>query len=49
MKYKVTYLDEIEASSIEEAYEILLSFLGESVNNEDLTPFAFVDENGEEF
>jgi hypothetical protein len=49
MKYKVTYLDEIEASSIEEAYEILLSFLRESVNNEDLTPFAFVDGNGEEF
>jgi hypothetical protein len=27
MNYKITFQDEIEASSVEEAFEVLLSFL----------------------
>ena len=44
MNYKITFQDEIEASSVEEAFDILLSFLRDSVVNEDLTPFEIVRE-----
>ena len=49
MNYKITFQDEIEASSVEEAFEVLLSFLRDCVVNEDLTPFAFIDEDGNEY
>jgi hypothetical protein len=44
MKYTITFRDEIEAGDVEEAYDILLSFLRDSVVNEDLTPFEIVRE-----
>lgn len=43
----VTYTDKIEASSIKEAFQILLEQLRQDVSNEDLTAFTFTDENGE--
>jgi hypothetical protein len=46
MNYKVTFQDEIEADSVEEAYDILLDFLRDTVANEDVTPFTFLDEDG---
>jgi hypothetical protein len=49
MKYTITFRDEIEAGDVEEAYDILLSFLRDSVVNEDLTPFSFIDEDGNEY
>jgi len=49
MKYTITFRDVIEADSVEEAFEVLLSFLRDSVVNEDLTPFAFIDEDGNEY
>ena len=49
MKYTITFRDVIEADSVEEAFEVLLSFLQDSVVNEDLTPFAFIDEDGNEY
>jgi hypothetical protein len=44
MKYTITFRDEIEAGDVEEAYDILLSFLKDSVANDDLTPFEIVRE-----
>jgi hypothetical protein len=44
MKYTITFRDEIEAGDVEEAYDILLSFLRDSVVNEDLSPFEIVRE-----
>ena len=49
MKYTITFRDVIEASSVEEAFEVLFSFLQDSVVNEDLTPFSFIDEDGNEY
>jgi hypothetical protein len=48
MKIEITYRDVIEADSVEEAFEVLLSFLRDCVVNEDLTPFSFIDEDGNE-
>lgn len=49
MKYTITFRDVIEADSVEDAFEVLLSFLRDSVVNEDLTPFSFIDEDGNEY
>ena len=44
MKYTITFRDVIEADNIEEAFEVLLSFLQDSVAYGDLTPFEIVRE-----
>jgi hypothetical protein len=48
MKYKVTFEDEIEADTPEEAYDILLDYLKDCSNLGDVTAFKFVDEKGNE-
>lgn len=48
-KYTITFRDVIEADNVEEAFEVLLAFLRDSVVNEDLTPFSFIDEDGNEY
>lgn len=48
MKYKVTFQDEIEAETIEDAFDQLLEYLKDCVNMGDVTAFTFKDENGEE-
>lgn len=47
MKYKVTFLDMIEADSEEQAYDILLEYLNDCVTNADVTAFDF-DQTEEE-
>jgi hypothetical protein len=42
--YKVTYYDEIEADTVEEAYEILLSHLASDVEHKDVSCFEFEEE-----
>mgnify|MGYP003139336665 CR=1 FL=1 len=42
--YKVTYYDEIEAETIEEAYEILLTHLASDVEYQDVEAFEFEEE-----
>ena len=41
MKYRVTFEDEIEAESEEEAYERLLDYLGDVVHFEDVSAWEF--------
>ena len=41
MNYKVTYYDEIEADTVEEAYEILLAQLASDVEHKDVSCFEF--------
>lgn len=41
MKFKVTFAEEIEADSEEQAYEKLLDYLDEIVRMEDVTTFNF--------
>jgi hypothetical protein len=48
MKYKVSFHDEIEAETPEDAYDILLEYLKDCSNMGDVTGFKFTDENGEE-
>lgn len=48
MKYKISFQDEIEANNPEEAYDELLSYLQDCVENGDVTAFSFIDEKGEE-
>ena len=48
MKYKVSFTDEIDASSPEQAYDLLLNYLKECCEFEDVTAFTFTDENGKE-
>jgi hypothetical protein len=48
MKYKITFNDEIEAETLEDAFDQLLDYLKDCVNMEDVTAFTFTDENGEE-
>jgi len=42
--YKVTYYDEIEAETIKEAYEILLTHLAFDVKFGDISCFEFEEE-----
>lgn len=48
MKYKVSFQDEIEAETPEKAYDEILAYLQDCVENGDVTAFNFTDENGEE-
>ena len=48
MKYKVSFQDEFEAETPEEAYKILLEYLKDCVEYEDVTGFCFVGEDGVE-
>jgi uncharacterized protein YciU (UPF0263 family) len=48
MKYSIKFLDEIDAESVEEAYDILLKYLSDCVEYQDITGFSFTDENGKE-
>jgi len=41
MKFKINFVDVIDANTEEEAYEELLRYLGEVVNNQDVTAFDF--------
>ena len=43
-KYIVTYYDEIEADTVEEAYEILLAQLASDVEHKDVSCFEFEEE-----
>ena len=49
MKYKITFNDEIEADSDEQAYKNLIQYLRDCVKYEDVTAFGFIDENGKEY
>lgn len=49
MKYKIVFNDIIEADSEDEAYDELLQYLQNCVDNSDVTAFTFVDEEGNEF
>ncbi len=44
-KYKVTFVDCIEASTEEEAYEEMLNYLKEVCKYQDLTAFDFKEES----
>jgi uncharacterized protein YciU (UPF0263 family) len=46
MKFKVTFRDEIEAKTEEDAYDILLSYLAECVNAGDVMAFDFKEIKG---
>lgn len=48
MKYKVTFQDEIEAETLEDAFDIILDYMRDCANMKDVTAFTFTDENGEE-
>lgn len=49
MKYKIIFNDEIEADCEDSAYDNLLEYLRDCVDNGDVTAFTFVDEDGNEF
>jgi hypothetical protein len=49
MRYKIIFNDEIEANSEDDAYDKLLEYLQDCVDNGDVTAFNFVDEEGNEF
>ena len=42
-KFKITFVDEIEAESEEDAYGVLLKYLWECVEHSDVTAFDFKD------
>jgi hypothetical protein len=41
--YEITFRDEIEVDSEEEAYDYFLKYLAECVHNQDVTAFQFDD------
>ena len=47
-KYKVTFVDEIKAETLEDAYDQLILYLSECVYNGDITTFKFeeINDNG---
>ena len=47
-KYKVTFVDEIKAETLEDAYDQLILYLSECAYNGDITTFKFeeIDDNG---
>ena len=42
MKFKITFVDEVQCESIEDCYDELLKALSSCVFNKDVTPFNFV-------
>lgn len=40
-KFRVTFIDEIEAKNENEAYDLLLKYLQECCDNGDVTAFGF--------
>lgn len=48
MKFIVKFVDEIEAETEEEAWDILLNYLRECVNDSDVFAFDFVTKETEE-
>jgi len=47
-KYKVTFVDEIKAETLEDAYDQLILYLSECAYHGDITTFKFeeIDNNG---